>query len=205
MGAQLDQRQLAHLGEGAVAPPAVGPAEGPGVGVGVGHVQHGAVDADQAQALVGGAGQRGAGQRPRDAVEQAAHRRHPQALAGAAQGGPLGGLLAPAQAAGVAEHLAQRQVGEDAHGQDQPQQDLVGQHAVLAVAPAGLAQDLLDGLVADKLLQAGQPVQFQRGDSPRHLRTSVALHRHSLPEPWLVLNPSYQGAVTCALGKRYCG
>ena len=121
MGPQLDQAELADLGEGPVAArPGRGAAEGGGVGGRVGDVEDRAVDAHQAQPAVERPGRLGPGQRADDLLEEVPHRGDAQPLPGHAEAGAMGRLLADAEPPGVLEDLADRQVGQQPHGQDHP-------------------------------------------------------------------------------------
>jgi hypothetical protein len=105
-------------------------------------------------------------------------------------------LVTGPQGRGVAEDLAQRQVGEQSHGQDEPRHDFVGEATVSAVAAARIVEHLLQTAAADKLLERCQSVQI-------HLAQYLRFHSHSLPELECVATSSYQMAVTCAKRKRY--
>src|SRR5262249_40473015 len=96
---------------------------------------------------------------------------------------PAGAPLPPGGAAGGGEDLTKGQVGEDAHGEDDPEHDLVGQPEVAAVAPAGFVNGLANQPRGDKLVQADQPIQNRSGQVHLEYQWRLSRHSHSLPEP----------------------
>ena len=91
VGPQLDQTELADLGESPVATrPSRRPAEGRGVGVGVGDVVDGPIKPHQAESAVEGPRRFGPGQRMNDLLKEVANRGDAQALSGHAKAGPMG-------------------------------------------------------------------------------------------------------------------
>ena len=147
MSPQLDQTELADLGESPVAArPGRGASEGRRVDVGVGDIEDDAVDPHQAESAVEGPGRLGPGQRANDLLEQVTHGGDAQALPGHAEAGAMGRLLAEAESAGVLEDLADRQLGQQPHRQDHPADDLVGQFATSWIGSAGRLKGLANRL-----------------------------------------------------------
>ena len=56
------------------------------------------------------------------------------------------GLLAEAKPACVLEDLANRQLGQNSHGQHHPADDFVGQHTTALIGSAGVRKHLANGL-----------------------------------------------------------
>ena len=145
VGPQLDQAELADLGEGPVAArPGRGAAEGGGVGRRVGDVVDRAVDAHQAKRRIERPRCLG-GQRSGDVGEEVPHRGDPQPLPRHAEAGAMGRRFADTKATGMLEDLADGQVGQQSHGEHHPKDDLMGQGAAAGVDPPGVRQRLSDG------------------------------------------------------------
>jgi hypothetical protein len=206
MGANFDQADLAHLREGAIATAARGAVEDGGVGIAVGDIANGAVTAHQPEAAVEGARRLGSGQGADDLGKQVLQRFDAESLPGLAQGGPPGGLLLVTTKARAFEDLADGQVGQQAHGQDEVKHDIVGQDAIGGVQAAGRVEGLAELLRGDNLIEARQAIKYPacviRGQRPQ----SVACHCHSLPAILVLLN-KHKIAGGCDLwrSERYCG
>ena len=104
-------------------------------------------------------------------LEQVADGRDAQALPGHAQAGSMGTLLADSEPACMLEDLADRQVGQQPHGQDHPANDLVGQCATSLIGFTGGREDLANGLGRDNLFQSRQAIQ----DPARRIGRQCAL------------------------------
>src|SRR5271154_2740050 len=102
----------------------------------------------------------------------------------------------------MAEDLAEGQFGEEPHGEDDPEHDLVGKPAVGTIASSGVREDLAQAFGADKFVkrrQAFQRVGIESGPPP------PPPSPHPPPPPGLgcVVTPRSQRAVTCANRERY--
>jgi len=120
------------------------------------------------------------GQRPDGLVEQVEYRGHAQSLAGDTKAGAMGRLLSLAHSTGIFEDLANWQVGEQPHGEHDPENDFMSQRTLTGVDPSRGVECLLDVLREDNLFQARQSIQ----DPARFIdrkRTSSLMHAsHSL-------------------------
>ena len=204
VGPQLDQAELADLREGPVAArPGRGAAEGGGVGVGVGDVVDRPIEAHQAEPAVEGPGRLGPGQGMNDLLEEVADRGDAQALPGHAQAGPMRSLLADAEPAGVLEDLADRQLGQDPHGQHHPADDLVGQFATSLIGSAGGRQGLANGLGRDNLFESRQSIQDPARLIGRQRALSLWHASHGLLVAWVLSKPKVTGGCDLRLFQRY--
>ena len=122
MGATLGQVDAFDLGEGTRPPPAVVAPERGGVGRRVGHVLRGPVDGHQAQAIQEGPFRLRGGQRAAHPVEQGHQRPGPQLIASVGERTRRGRRhlrIRPDEAqpaADLAQHITQRDVGVQVHG-----------------------------------------------------------------------------------------
>src|SRR5262249_10835212 len=160
-------------------------------------------------ALVEGARGVRAGQGPGQALEEQADRRRAEAPACLAQGGAVGVPVLRHQAAGGLEDLADGQLGEDTHGQDQPAADLEGQGATPRVEAAGVAEGLQHLPSGDNLFQKQQPVEHSAGlpgwqGAFPLLTLLLRLHR-GLLGLGSSANPRLREAATYGYRQRYWG
>src|SRR5262249_3760257 len=208
-GADLDQAELADLGEGALAAAALGAAEGQGVGGGVSAGVDRAVEGDHPPALVEGARGVWPGQGSSQRLKEQADGCDAQALARPAQAGAVGRLLRRGgdEAAAGLEQAREGQGGGHAHGQDEPEDDLEGQGAAAGGGAARVPQALQAVLAGDNLPQQEQPVQHPLGLAHRQRACPMLPARRplhgSLLGPWCPANPSYQVAATYVHVQRY--
>ena len=190
VGSQLDQAEFADLRERPIATrPGRGPAEGGGVGVRVGDVIDRPIEPHEAEPAVEGPGRLGLGQGMNELLKQAADRGDAQTLSGHAQAGPMRGLLAEAKPACVLEDLADRQLGQDSHGQHHPADDFVGQHTTALIGSAGVRKHLANGLGRDNLFQSRQSIQEPARRIGRQRALSWLHRSHSLLGTLLVPKP----------------
>ena len=182
MRTDLDQAEFANLRPGtAAAAAAVGVAESRRVGGGIGDALDRAIEGHQPPGVVESAGRLPRGQRAHGALEQAAYGCQTEALARNAQAGAVGRRFAGLQASRRFEDLPDRQVGPDAHGQDDPKDHLAGQDTSTAVKTGGVLQGLLNAIGSDNLFEEQQPIENPSCLICRQQATSLS-HRHSLPE-----------------------
>src|SRR5271157_1727601 len=204
VGPQLDQAELADLGEGPVATrPGRGPAEGRGVGVGVRDVVDGPIKPYQSESAVEGPRSLGPGQRMDDLLKEVANRGDAQALPGHAEAGPMGGLLAEAEPACVLEDLANRQLGQQSHDQDNPADDFVGEFATSLIDAAGGREGLANGLGRDNLFQSRQSIQDPARLIGRQRALSLWHASHGLLATWVLSKPKIAGGCDLRLFQRY--
>ena len=71
----------------------------------------------------------------------------------------MGRAFAGSEPAAQLEDLADRHVGEDPHGQDDPEDDLVSQRAWARIDPAGRRERLSEIVGADNLGQSRDPIE----------------------------------------------
>jgi hypothetical protein len=100
----------------------------------------------------------GGGEQTGGALEEAADGAQTEALACQAETGAVRGLLAGAEAAAGFEDLADRQVREDAHSQDHPEDNLTGEAADAQVEAGGVGECLQNAVAADNLFQQEQVI-----------------------------------------------
>ena len=137
MSTQLDQTEFANLGERPVAArPCRGASKRGVIGRRVGDVKDSAIDAHQAVPAVERSRRGGLGQRPDRLGEQVTDRGHTQPLTGHTKARAMGRLFTLAQPPGMFEDLANRQVGEQPHGEHDPEDDFMGQRTLAGVDPA---------------------------------------------------------------------
>ncbi len=204
VGSQLDQAEFADLRERPIATrPGRGPAEGGGVGVRVGDVIDRPIEPHQAEPAVEGPGRLGLGQGMNELLKQAADRGDAQTLSGHAQAGPMRGLLAEAKPACVLEDLADRQLGQDSHGQHHPADDFVGQHTTALIGSAGVRKHLANGLGRDNLFQSRQSIQEPARRIGRQRALSWLHRSHSLLGTLLVPKPKITRGRDLRLFQRY--
>ena len=206
MSPQLDQTELADLGESSVAArPGRGASEGRRVDVGVGDIEDDAVDPHQAESAVEGPGRLGPGQRANGLFEQATHGGDAQPLPGHAETRAMGRLLAEAESAGVLEDLADRQLGQQPHRQDHPADDLVGQFATSLIGSAGRLKGLANRLGWDHLFESRQAIQDPARVIGRQRAMSVWHASHGLLVAWVLSKPKVTGGCDLRLFQRYWG
>ena len=204
VGSQLDQAEFADLRERPIATrPGRGPAEGGGVGVRVGDVIDRPIEPHEAEPAVEGPGRLGLGQGMNELLKQAADRGDAQTLSGHAQAGPMRGLLAEAKPACVLEDLADRQLGQDSHGQHHPADDFVGQHTTALIGSAGVRKHLANGLGRDNLFQSRQSIQEPARRIGRQRALSWLHRSHSLLGTLLVPKPKITRGRDLRLFQRY--
>ena len=205
MRPQFDQAELADLREGAVAArPGRRAAEGGGIGGRVGHIEDDAIDAHQAESPVETAGGIGPGQRANDLLEQVSHRGDAQALPSHTQAGPMRGHLADAESPRVLEDLADRQLGQQPHGQDHPANDFVRQCAASRIRLAGDLKGLANGLGRDNLFESRQTIQDPARVVGRERAMSLWHASRSLLVAGVVNKPKLTGGCDLRLFQRYC-
>ena len=206
VGSQLDQAEFADLRERPIATrPGRGPAEGGGVGVRVGDVIDRPIEPHELEPAVEGPGRLGLGQGMNELLKQAADRGDAQTLSGHAQAGPMRGLLAEAKPACVLEDLADRQFGQDSHGQHHPADDFVGQHTTALIGSAGVRKHLANGLGRDNLFQSRQSIQEPARRIGRQRALSWLHRSHSLLGTLLVPKPKITRGRDLRLFQRYWG
>src|SRR5262249_18805952 len=136
--------------------------------------------------------------------EDVADRADAQPTPGHAQAGPMRGRLADAEPARVLEDLADRQLGQDSHGQHHPADDLVGQGATSWIGSARGRQSLANGLGRDELFESRQPIQNPARLIGRQGALSVWHASHGLLVAWVLRNPKVTGGCDLRLFRRYC-
>ncbi len=181
MSTQLDQTELANLGERPVAArPCRGASKSGVIGGRVRDVKDGAIDTHQTIPAVECSRRGGLGQRPDDLGEEVTYRGHTQPLAGDTKAGAMGRLFTLAQPPGMFEDLANRQIGEQPHGEHDPENDFMSQRTLTGVDPSRGVECLLDVLGVDNLFQARKSIQNPARFIDRK-RTSSLMHAsHSL-------------------------
>ena len=181
MSTQLDQTEFANLGERTVAArPCRGASKSGVINWRVGNVKDGTIDAHQTVPAVECSRRGGLGQRPDGLREQVTDWGHTQPLTGDTKGGAMGRLFTLAQPTGMFEDLANRQFGEQPHGEHNPEDDFMSQRTLAGVDPASGVERLLNMLGADNLFQARHSIQYPARFIGRK-RTSSLMHAsHSL-------------------------
>ena len=117
----------------------------------------------------------------------------------------MGGLLTRAEPPGVFEDLADRQVGQQSHGQDHPAHDLVSESAAPLVDTAGGRECLANGLGRDNLFQSRQAVQDPARLIGRQRALSLWHASHGLRAAWVLGKPKVAGGHDLRLFQRYWG
>ena len=116
----------------------------------------------------------------------------------------MGRLFTLAQPPGMFEDLANRQFGEQPHGEHHPENDFMSQRTLTGVDPSRGVECLLDELGADNLFQSRQSIQNPARFIDRK-RTSSLLHAsHSLHIALVVSKPKVTGGWDLRLFQRYC-
>src|SRR5262249_26143511 len=126
-----------------------------------------------------------------------------QALPGHAQAGPMWGQLTHSEPACVLEDLADRQLGQDPHGQDHPTDNFMGQATTTGIGPSGSRQGLAKGLGRDNLFQSRQAIQDPARLIGRQRALSLWHASHSLLGALLVGKPKVTGGYDLRLFQRY--
>lgn len=103
------------------------------------------------------------------------------------------------------ENLPNRQMGEHAHGQDDPQHYPMRQETSPLVVESGLDQGLLHDLRRDNLAQAIQPIQNLARRGHRLDTASLPPHSHSLPETLVLDKHKVSDGCDLRFNERYCG
>ena len=164
------------------------------VGVGVRRIEHGAVDTDQPQSVVKGAGRRRRRQRPSDEVENASHRFDAETLPSLAQVTSRRRFFFPlAHSPGMLVNLANREMGEEAHRQDHPKRRAMIERTRPLMIASGINKGLFHNRRRDNLSQARQSIQnvviiserFRAASLPRHSHRhfgNLFLSKHKLPD-----------------------
>ena len=138
-------------------------------------------------------------------VEQVPHRRHAQALTGDAEAGAMRRLLALAEPPGGLEDLSDRQLGQQAHRQHHPADNLVGQLATSLIGSAGGLKGLANRLGWDNLFEPRQSIQDPAGVIGRQRAMSLWHASHGLLVAWVLSKPKVTGGCDLRLFQRYCG
>ena len=176
MSTQLDQTEFANLGERPVAArPCRGASKSGVIGWRVRDVKDGAIDTHQTVPAVECSRRGGLGQRSDDLGEEVTHRGHTQPLTGDTKARAMGRLFTLAQPPGMFEDLADRQVGEQPHGEHDPENDFMGQRTATGIDAAGGVERLLNVLGADNLFESRQSIQNPARFIGRQ-RTSSLMH-----------------------------
>ena len=117
----------------------------------------------------------------------------------------MGRLFTHTQPPSLFEDLANRQVGEQAHGDHNPKDDIMSQRTLTRIDPPGGVECLMDMLGMDNLFQARQSVQNPVCVLDRK-RTSSLMHAsHSLLVTSVLSKPKVTRGCGLRLFQRYCG
>jgi hypothetical protein len=143
-------------------------------------------------------------QKPGPALRPSALGRCAQASPGHAQAGPMRGRLSEAESAGVLEDLADRQLGQDPHGQDHPADDLMGQLAAAGIDPPGRPEGLADGLGGDSLFESRQAIHDPARRMGRQGAMSSWHASLGLLVAWVLNKPKVTTGRDLRLFRRYC-
>jgi len=139
-----------------------------------------------------------------DLLKEVANRGDAQALSGHAKAGPMGVFLAEAEPACVLEDLADRQLGQQSHGQDHPADDFVGEFAASLIGSSGGRKGLANGLGRDNLFQSRQSIQDPARLIGRQRALSLWHLSHDLLVASVLSKPKITGGCDLRLFQRYC-
>jgi hypothetical protein len=89
----------------------------------------------------------------------------------------------------VLEDSADRQLGQQSHGQDHPADDFVGEFAASLIGSAGSHKGLANGLGRDNLFQSRQSIQDPARLIGRQRALSFWHASHSLLAAWVLNKP----------------
>ncbi len=115
----------------------------------------------------------------------------------------MGRLFAWAQPPGVFEDLTDRQVGQQAHRQHHPQDDLVSQRTASRIDLSGGRERLLNVVGADHLFESHQSIQNPARVIGRQRALSLGHASHSLLGALWVGKPKVTGGCDLRLFQRY--
>jgi len=115
----------------------------------------------------------------------------------------MGRLFIFAQPSGLFEDLANRQVGEQAHGEYDPKDDFISQHTLAGVDPTGGVERLLKILGADNLFQSRQSIQNPARVIGRKRTLSLMHASPSLHVASVLSKPKVTGGWDLRLFQRY--
>ena len=117
----------------------------------------------------------------------------------------MGRRLAEAESACVLEDLADRQLGQQPHGQHHPADDLVGQRATSLIGSAGGLKGLANRLGWDNLFESRQAIEDPARVIGRQGAMSLWHASHSLLVAGVLSKPKLTGGCDLRLFQRYWG
>ena len=113
------------------------------------------------------------------------------------------GVLSPNRSRRVLKDLADRQLGQQSHGQNHPADDFVCKFAASLIGSSSSRKGLANGLGRDSLLQSRQSIQDLARLIGRQRALSLWHASHCLLAIWVLSKPKITGGRDLRLFQRY--